>query len=397
MKTPARRILVIVTRRIGDVLLTTPLIRSIKQAWPETQIDALVFENTQGVLSCNPDLHRVITVPERPRLVQHLKLLWRLLRRYDIALSTHTGDRPTMYAWIAGKWRAGLLNPRKKERWKTYLLSRWVEFDNLNTHTVLMNLKLADLLNIPRSAETVVAWDPHDEQRTLALLPFDPINQAFAVLHVYPKFNYKMWHPQGWIDVAQWLDNQGLRIVLSGSGDTKEQNFVATLASAMPAGSVNLAGKLSIPQVGSLLNRARLYLGPDTLVTHMAAALGTPTVALYGPSNPVKWGPWPRGHSLESNPWGRLGSQKLGNVQLVQGPGACVPCLLEGCDRHVASFSDCLQQLSSVKVIAAAQELLGKYPAVLRDSPPAASSAASAPPCPPLSSTRLTGVGMRER
>jgi heptosyltransferase-3 len=92
-------------------------------------------------------------------------------------------------------------------------------------------------------------------------------------------------------------------------------------------------------------------------MTHVAAALGVPTVALYGPTNCVKWGPWPRGHDAGANPWRRLGTQRCGNVMLLQGAGACVPCHLEGCDRHIDSYSDCLQQLPAAKVIAAIESI----------------------------------------
>jgi len=89
----------------------------------------------------------------------------------------------------------------------------------------------------------------------------------------------------------------------------------------------------------------------------MAAALGVPTVALYGPTDPVKWGPWPRGHRGGGNPWRRLGSQGVANVRLIQGSPTCVPCGLEGCERHIGSFSDCLQELPVEKVIAAIESL----------------------------------------
>jgi len=85
-------VLVVVTRRRGDVLLATPLIRSLKAAWPEAGIDVLVFAGTQGVLEANPDVRRVITIAERPGLFAHLSLAAKLLRRYDIAL----GER---YVW----------------------------------------------------------------------------------------------------------------------------------------------------------------------------------------------------------------------------------------------------------------------------------------------------------
>ena len=128
----------------------------------------------------------------------------------------------------------------------------------------------------------------------------------------------------------------------------------------MPADTLNLSGKLTLAEAGCLLARATVFLGPDTALTHMAAALGVPTVALYGPTDPVKWGPWPGDHASSTNPWGRLGSQVKGRVCLIQGNAPCAPCLKEGCERRVESYSDCLQQLPAARVIAAIEHLLGK-------------------------------------
>jgi heptosyltransferase-3 len=85
----------------------------------------------------------------------------------------------------------------------------------------------------------------------------------------------------------------------------------------------------------------------------MAAALGTPTVALFGPSNLVKWGPWPLCYAEDLNPWKMRGSQRVNNVIVVQGEGTCVPCMEEGCECHNDSLSDCLQNLPVANVIAA--------------------------------------------
>jgi heptosyltransferase-3 len=127
----------------------------------------------------------------------------------------------------------------------------------------------------------------------------------------------------------------------------------------MPEGALNAAGKLTLGASACLVSRARIFVGPDTAMTHIAAALGTPTVALYGPTNPVKWGPWPRGHAPAANPWRRCGSQQVRNVILLQGSGACVPCHHEGCERNIGSTSDCLQQLPAARVIAAVEHILG--------------------------------------
>lgn len=354
---PPKSVLIIVTRRIGDVLLATPLMRSVRRAWPDAALDVLVFEDTQGALAANPDVRRILTVPERPGWLAHLAFLLRLTRRYDIALSTLHGDRPTLYAFVAGRWRAGLLEATRKESWKRRLLDRWVPFDDRNTHTVLMNLALAGALGIEPRHEVVVSWSAEEAKQAEALLGGLAAG-PLAVLHPFPRFNYKMWHRAGWIETAGWLAARGHHVVLTGGAGPAETAYVADLARGMPAGTINLAGKLTLAEAGSLLARAAVFLGPDTALTHMAAALGVPTVALYGPTDPVKWGPWPRGHAAGANPWGRLGTQRQGNVVLLQGEGACVPCHLEGCDRHVDSFSDCLQQLPAARVIATMKQLL---------------------------------------
>ena len=355
MKAPAS-ILVVVTRRVGDVLLTTPLIRSLKRAWPGASIDVLAFAGTEGVLAANADIRRVLTIAERPHWREHLPLCASIARRYDVALSVVPSDRPTLYAWLAGRWRAGLVVDAPKHRWKTWLLQRWAPFDDRNTHTVLMHLALAATLDIAPCNDVVAAWRDSDRSELVRQLPF-ALNVPYAVLHTCPKFSYKMWRGAAWIEVAQWLQARGLHVVLSGGGDADEVDYVGAIARRIP-GVIDLAGKLTLSHVACLLHHARACAGPDTAVTHMAAALGIPVVALYGPTDPVKWGPWPAGYVHAVNPWRRLGTQHVNNVTLIQGNAACVPCCNEGCDRHVASFSDCLQQLPVSNVIEALADAL---------------------------------------
>jgi heptosyltransferase-3 len=357
MQLSADSVLVINTRRIGDALLTTPLIRSLRRAWPQARIDVLTFEGSDGFLRDNPDVDRVITVPERPRFWSHLRLLRRLRRRYDVAVSTLTGDRPTFYAWIAGRYRVGPLEDTPKQRWKQRLLSAWTPFDNTHTHTVQMNLRLAGLLGIAAQAEVVVAWGPDDARGVDAALPFDVDTQPYALLHLYPKFPYKNWHQEGWVALGRWLAGRGLRVVLTGGPGEDEQRYTLEVAAALSE-AVNLTGRLSLAQNTYLASRARLYVGLDTALTHMAAAAGVPVVTLFGPSNPVKWGPWPRGYTGTDSPHAMRGSHRVGNVWLLQGEGECVPCFQEGCERHIQSLSACLQQLPAQRVIDAAAQML---------------------------------------
>ena len=353
---PPATVLVIVTRRIGDVLLTSPLIHSLKCAWPQVAIDVLVYSGTEGVLAANPDVRRVLAIAERPHWRAHIAFALRIARRYDVALSVVPSDRPTVYAWIAGRWRAGLALAGPKHWWKRWLLQRAIAFDDLNTHTVDMHLALAQVLDIEPRREVIASWTDEDRAALArALVP----GAAYAVLHPYPKFNYKMWRPDAWIEVARWLRARGLRVVLSGGGAAAEREYVAAIARGVP-GAIDLSGTLTLGAAACLTSGAQLYAGPDTALTHMAAAVGVPVVALYGPSNPVKWGPWPKDYSGTASPWRRHGTQSVRNLTLIQGQGACVPCLKEGCERNVASYSDCLQALPVQTVLAAFERALAR-------------------------------------
>ena len=107
----------------------------------------------------------------------------------------------------------------------------------------------------------------------------------------------------------------------------------------------DVAGRLRLADLVALLERCALYAGPDTVATHLAAGVGAPTLALFGPTNPLVWAPWPGAYAGPVPPFWKKGTQRTRNVVLVQGPGACVPCQQLGCERHRLSRSDCLDQL----------------------------------------------------
>jgi heptosyltransferase-3 len=339
------RVLVVALRRLGDVLLTTPLIRSIKRAFPDASIDALVFAGTEGILAGNPDLAAVITIPQRPRASETLSLLWRLCRAYDLALSTQTGDRPTTLAWIAGRQSAGPVEADgSSAAVKRLVLSRSFVSDR-NQHRVLDNLRLAELLGIAANAEIVC---PAGALRP-ALLPAQP----YAVVHATPMFTYKRWTVGGWRALAAALRDRGLGTVVTGAAADRAYLDEVWRDSDV----VRLDGKLEWPELSALIGAARAYAGPDTAITHLAAATGTPTIALFGPTDPRIWGPWPVG-GLD-RPWEAAGTiQHRGNVWLVQNPLPCLPCRQEGCDRRLDSHSQCLDELSVNQVVSAVDQAL---------------------------------------
>jgi len=344
-------ILLLVLRRLGDVLLATPLLRSLRRAYPDATIDVMVYAGQEGILAGNPDCSNVIAVDPYPDRAGYFRLVRRLWRHYDLALTTQTNDRSHLYAFLFARRRVGLVSDlRWSSFWKRGSCSKYAVLDDMNTHTVIQNLVLADLLGIPRVYEVV---PPAGDQP-------GPSLENYAVLHPYPKFNYKQWTRSGWASLIDWLRGQGLRVVLTGGPDPDEKAYNAGL---VPKGeALDLTGRLSLGALSALYRKARLYVGPDTSTTHLAAACGVPTLALFGPTNPVKWGPWPAGHE-GSNPYQRRGRQRVGNVLLLQGVqpadlGRCVPCHLEGCERHLRSYSRCLTEMPLDPVRSAALELL---------------------------------------
>lgn len=353
-------VLLVATRQVGDVLLTTPLLRSLRRAWPAARIDALVYTGKGGMLEGNPDCNEVIESDEHPDAAGYRRLFGRIARRYELAVTTQANDRGHGYAWLGARHRAGLVpNLRFQSAWKRASCEAWTVLDNVRTHTVIQNLRLADCLGLPRVYE-VVPPRATDLRALDAVLPFDWRSVPCAVLHPFPMWHYKRWTEEGWARLIAALRQRGLRVVLTGGPASEEKEFCRRLAVA-PSGIVDLSGRLSLGQLTALLERAAIFVGPDTSVTHQAAACGTPTVALYGPTNPVKWGPWPAGFAEDRSPYvNKALAQRVNNVLLVQPPGDCVPCHEEGCDRHKASYSDCLQSLPADTVIAATVQMLAE-------------------------------------
>ncbi|MDD5581408.1 MAG: putative lipopolysaccharide heptosyltransferase III [Methylobacter sp.] len=352
------KILVIALRHLGDVLLTTPLLRSLRQAYPEAQLDILVYGNTAPILEGNPDINNIIITPNRPKLSDYCHLLRRLFRRYDLALATQIGDRPFLYALLAAPLRLAVVPTQNtKGWWKRFFVQRWIEFDDDNTHTVLQHLKLLDLINVSRNF-SLIPPRTDDIRQLKEQFPFLSGNMAYAVLHPYPRWTYKRWTTEGWIEIGRYLKKSGLKLVLSGGPAQEEIDYVANIQDNLPADTINLAGHVSLAQLANIIAQAKLFIGPDTGITHLAAATGIPVIAIYGPTNPVKWAPWPSGFHKNINPFNKTGCQQVNNISLIQGKADCVPCHLEGCDRHQQSRSQCLETLSSDQIIKVIAQVL---------------------------------------
>ena len=115
------------------------------------------------------------------------------------------------------------------------------------------------------------------------------------VIHAAPMFRYKQWTHEGWRALAAALTGRGLAVVATGGGSRDERRYLDETWGGLVPAAHRLDGRLCWPEIAACLRQAKIYIGPDTSVTHFAAASGCPTVAVYGPTDPRRWGPWPAG------------------------------------------------------------------------------------------------------
>jgi heptosyltransferase-3 len=360
---PRSRILVIALRRLGDVFFATCLTASLRRAYRDAVIEVLVFEGTAGILAGNPDIDRVVTMSQRPGGWHSLALALRLARRYDLAVSTQSGDRPTLFALIAGRRHVGPVDGGSRGTLRRRALWRSVG-PQPGSHRLEDMLRLTDAIGIARVGHLVCPGGvPSADGGGASRAPHGgetpPLREGaadYTVIHAAPMFQYKRWTVEGWRAVAAKLLARGLRVVATGGPGAEERKFLDHVWGPLPDVE-RKDGQLSWPQLAQLLAGARLFVGPDTSVTHLAAAAGCPTVALFGPTDPRQWGPVPAG-GLDPM-WDATGTvQRRDNVWLVQHPLPCLPCQKEGCERHVASFSRCLDELPPAQVLEAADAAL---------------------------------------
>ena len=349
------RILVIATRQIGDVLLTTPLVRAARRRWPQARIEVIGFAGTLGMLRGNPDIDQLVETPARLGWTGFWRLVRMLWRAYDLALITQPGDRAHLMGWFAARRRSGILPAGHGSNWwKRLLLDHAIVSagDHGSGHVVAEKLALLapwqdDTAGIPAVVPPPATPLPDDVEQAL--------QPGFVAVHAPSMWPYKQWAPESYRQLVAALLARGHQVVLTGSAGPRDQACIAPLRDLAPAPRLlDVSGRLDFNQLSGLLARAALYVGPDTSVSHLAAAAGVPTIAVFGPTNPQRWSPWPAGAPMPVRFERRALEQTVGNVTLLQAGLPCVPCGRAGCHDHNQSHSDCLAIISAEKVVEAA-------------------------------------------
>ena len=362
-----RRVLVIKLRHHGDVLLATPVISMLKRVAPQCEVDALAYADTAPMFEGHPalaQLHLIDRNWKRQGLRRQSAAEWKLIaalraRHYDLVvhLSVHT----------RGAWLVRLLRPRwsvapkfRAGFWANSFTHLYPAQSDPLRHTVETNLDSLRVLGLePTAADKRVTMVPgaKAEQRVADLLTQHGL-QPGAFIHVHPasRWAFKCWPAQRVAALCDALAAKGWPIVLTSAPDANEKALIAEVCAAreksaassaparcVPAGTVDLSGQLSLKELAALTAQARLFVGVDSAPMHIAAAMGTPVVAIFGPSGDLEWGPW-----------GGVGKTRHRVVASNTHP--CRPCGMAGCND--SKISACLTTLPVAQVLSACEELL---------------------------------------
>lgn len=332
------RVLIINLKQAGDVLVSSPVIAAIHQAWPGAEVSMLVAQGTEDMVRGHPGLRRVCTLNRRQgswretlRLVRELRR-----RRFDLALDLSWGDRGAFLAWASGAGERVGFARRRQPFWQ-----RWVTFTRLvsapvGMHMVEQNLEALRALGVnPDHPRLAFYWDEEAERRVRGLLAdLGLAGRPYAVVHPGAGWRFKCWTPAGYARVIEALEEErGLPVVLTGAPGPLDRELVEEILAHCRVRPRVLVGETSLMELGVLIAQARLFFGVDSAPTHLAAAVNTPAAALFGPSGDFNWGPWGEGHRVIKKGWD------------------CQPCGRAGCKD--SKISRCLTELSPAEVLAA--------------------------------------------
>ncbi|MBI5644198.1 MAG: putative lipopolysaccharide heptosyltransferase III [Deltaproteobacteria bacterium] len=362
-------ILVIKLRHIGDVLLTVPAIRALRESFPHARLSALVNSGTEDMLTLNPLVDEVISFKRSikglhigRRVSGELKLIKDLRgKKFDLTVDLTGGDRPAFIAFsIGAKYRLGYV-PRRGFAGKRLLYTHLAKRPSIKTHTVLRDLGLLREFGIDTKDFTVdIHTSPADDasiDKALKEAGYD--GGSFAHVHPTSRWLFKCWTDTGMAYVLDMLEDSGVRVVLTSGPDEKERKKIASIVSLMRTRPVDLSGKITLKQLASLSKRASFFFGVDTAPMHIAAAVGARVVSIFGPSGAFDWGPWDNkeanGWALkaENNGWNspytqKGGVQRFGKNMVIQMDWDCVPCGKAGCEG--TGVCRCLEDLDAESV-----------------------------------------------
>ena len=340
-----QKILVIKLRYIGDVLLATPTLRAIKAAWSDVRVTMMVNRGTEDVLSGNPDLDEILALDKGSLAAQSRLIAGLRHRRFDTVIDLTDGDRSALLSWISGApVRIGF---NDEHRWRGRCYTEVVQPVPGVQHRIDRDLEALKPLSIQAGSKDLqLRVTPEEANSADQLLDQLGIQRSQSIVILQPgaRYWFKAWPPERFAELADRLTSQyGCQVLIGGSDQDIE--LAQQIRQMAKSSSVIMAGRTTIKQFAAIAKKSSLFVGSDSGAMHIAAAVGTPVVALFGPSSPREWGP--RG----------------GPVEVLYKELDCRSCFHPTCTR---GEENCMRLITIDEVMMAAAGLMGQARLAIR-------------------------------
>lgn len=335
-----RKILLVRLRSIGDTVLATPSLFALKRFLPNVEVDILVEDWVAPVLDNHPYLDNVVVL-ERGGLMARARVARELRSgNYDVVYNLHGGTTATFLTRAAGaRHRVGFKTYQYAQLHNHQAPSPLLLWGQQKTHSVEQQLALLGWTGVPVTdrPRTQLGVQPEAAEaisQRLAAAGLD--DRKIALIHPAAAFATKQWATENFARVAEFLAERGFAPVAIAA---PHEN--AVLNNLLAEASVQIVSfDLSLPEVTALAARSQLFVGNDSGIAHIAAAVGTPSVVVFGSSNRAHWGPWNRAAA-----------------EVVFEEMPCQPCHGYFCEKFAQP--ECILRVPVPRVVAAIERAVG--------------------------------------
>ena len=284
-------VLLIQLKRIGDLILTVPAIAALRKDFPAAKISLVAAHGSRELLPAIPGLDQ--TFVARGRISDAPQFFAVAKAKFDYCLDFSRTDRSAFLTLLSGAQRRITYDTIRREPLRQLSYNEFVPSQVRFVHTIDHHLALLAPLGVHDvSREIHLALPAAAQARAAEIIAQERLGDDFVVLHPGSARTEKFWVARRWAEVADRMSDEGrLRCVLTAGKSRMEQEHIAQIKAHLQHPIVDLSGKLDLLSLAALLQRARLLVTIDSAPMHLAAALGTPQVALFGPTNPFHWRP----------------------------------------------------------------------------------------------------------
>lgn len=345
-----KRVLVVKLRHHGDVLLTSPVFSELKKVLPQAQIDAFIYAETLPMLEGHPAISNFFLYDRHlkkrgffPRFIGEAKLLRQVRKAgFDLVINLTEGDRGAIIAFVSGaKIRVGFDPQGSGFAGKRKIYTHLAKTPKSPRHTVERQLDVLRRIGIfPLEQDRALTFHVGSDclEKMQSCLREEGIRSGdFFLIHPVSRWRFKCPPPSFTVSLIEELKKKNIPVVLTSGPDAQERAFMQEITKAVP-GILDLGGKINLKELGALIRLSRGLICVDSVPLHMASALKTPVVAIFGPTSEENWGPW-------MHP----------KAKVVAQPFTCRPCHLDGCGG--SKRSECLYTLSVQQVLSALESL----------------------------------------